>query len=185
MQTAHSIADFAAEHPQKFSQWKNESNSIISLSTDNEETLLKLYEKYKDKTDVVLFYEPDIDAYTSLCMYGTPSIRKKLSHLPLSLKKLNRLGIVENSTSDHQSIGNKETTIEEKVANSSSIIVGSSSLPQATNSGNSSSAEQRSLKPSVVGSTPTSRTIVEDDEEETTCPDHTPYWGVCSTCGCY
>ena len=24
-----------------------------------------------------------------------------------------------------------------------------------------------------------------DDEEETKCPDHTPYWGVCSTCGQY
>jgi hypothetical protein len=24
-----------------------------------------------------------------------------------------------------------------------------------------------------------------DYEEETKCPDHTPYWGVCSTCGQY
>jgi hypothetical protein len=24
-----------------------------------------------------------------------------------------------------------------------------------------------------------------EDEEETKCPDHTPYWGVCSTCGQY
>jgi hypothetical protein len=24
-----------------------------------------------------------------------------------------------------------------------------------------------------------------DDEEELKCPDHTPYWGVCSTCGQY
>ena len=24
-----------------------------------------------------------------------------------------------------------------------------------------------------------------DEEEETKCPDHTPYWGVCSTCGKY
>jgi hypothetical protein len=35
---------------------------------------------------VSLFFEPDIDGYTSMAVYGTPQIRKKLSYLPLSLK---------------------------------------------------------------------------------------------------
>lgn len=87
MQSAHSLADFAAEFPETFSKWKKESNSIISLDIPNEESLLKLYEKLKKLgCDIVLFYEPDISAYTSFCLYATPEIRKKLSYLPLILK---------------------------------------------------------------------------------------------------
>ncbi len=87
VQSTHSIADFAHEHPETFANWKAESNSIICLSTQSEETLLKLYEKYKRITPVTLFYEPDVNAYTSLCLYGTPKVRKSLSHLSLSLKE--------------------------------------------------------------------------------------------------
>jgi hypothetical protein len=36
-----------------------------------------------------MFFEPDVNEFTSLCVYGTPEIRKKLSHLPLSLKSKN------------------------------------------------------------------------------------------------
>jgi len=36
---------------------------------------------------VVKFFEPDVDEFTSICLYGTPEIRKKLSHLPLIMKK--------------------------------------------------------------------------------------------------
>ena len=89
VQSTHSIADFAAEHPIPFKNWKSDSNSIICLSTPNEESLLKLYKKFKERTYVSLFHEPDINGYTSLCLYGTSSIRKKLSYLPLSLKNIN------------------------------------------------------------------------------------------------
>jgi len=33
-----------------------------------------------------MFFEPDVDQFTSVCLYGTPQIRKSLSHLPLALK---------------------------------------------------------------------------------------------------
>jgi hypothetical protein len=33
-----------------------------------------------------MFFEPDVDEFTSVCLYGTPKIRKSLSHLPLALK---------------------------------------------------------------------------------------------------
>jgi hypothetical protein len=33
-----------------------------------------------------MFFEPDVNQFTSLCLYGTPKIRKSLSHLPLALK---------------------------------------------------------------------------------------------------
>lgn len=87
VQSCHSIADFAFEYPKKFKDWKNDSNSIICLSVKNEFELNKLYEKYKESTPSVIFYEPDVDEMTSICLYGTPDIRKKLRHLPLLLKK--------------------------------------------------------------------------------------------------
>ncbi len=86
VQSTHSIADFAFEFPEVFSKWKSSSNSIICLSVKNEFELERLYEKFKDLTPSVIFYEPDVDERTSLCLYGTPEIRKKLRSLPLLLK---------------------------------------------------------------------------------------------------
>jgi len=86
VQSTHSIADFAAEHPSYFKRWKIESNSIICLSVSDETELLKLYEKFKTKTPTVKFFEPDVDEVTSICLYGTKEVRRSLSHLPLSLK---------------------------------------------------------------------------------------------------
>jgi len=87
VQSQHSIADFQHAFPVSSKYWKEESNSIISLSVGSEEKLLKLYDKLSKQTDVVLFREPDIDNQaTSIAILGTPQIRKKLSHLPLALK---------------------------------------------------------------------------------------------------
>lgn len=86
VQSTHSVADFAAEYPENFKKWKSETNSIICLGVLNETELLKLYNKFKDKTQSVIFFEPDVNEYTSLCIYGTPEIRKKLNNLPLLLK---------------------------------------------------------------------------------------------------
>jgi hypothetical protein len=91
VQSTHSIADFAFEFPETFSKWKSESNSIICLSVKNEFELQKLYHKYKELTESVIFFEPDVDEFTSVCLYGTPQIRKSLSHLSLALKnKINQ-----------------------------------------------------------------------------------------------
>jgi glutathione peroxidase len=73
------------------SAYKGKTLLIVNVAskcglTPQYEDLQALYEKYKDKTQVVLFYEPDISSETSLCLYGTPDIRKKLSHLKLLLK---------------------------------------------------------------------------------------------------
>lgn len=83
-QSTHSIADFSAEFPETFKNWKKESNSIICLAIPNEDSLLKLHEKIKKlNLDCSLFYEPDVNAYTSLCFYAPSDVRKKFSHLPL------------------------------------------------------------------------------------------------------
>jgi len=87
VQTAHAIADFAFENLSTFQKWKDESNSIVSLSVPSEDHLRKIYDDLKDISILTYFSEPDInDQWTSLCIYGCPNIRKKLSYLPLSLK---------------------------------------------------------------------------------------------------
>ena len=86
VQSNHAVADFAHEHPETFASWKGDSNSIC-LSATSEEHLLRLYEKYKRITPATIFFEPDVNAYTSLCLYGTPKVRKSLSHLSLTLKE--------------------------------------------------------------------------------------------------
>ena len=86
VQSTHSVADFAFEYPDTFMKWKLESNSIICLSVKDEIELKKIYQKFKDLTPSIIFYEPDVDEMTSLCLYGTSDIRKKLRSLPLLLK---------------------------------------------------------------------------------------------------
>lgn len=88
VQTAHVIADFAHDHPDQFKQWKQNSNSIITLAIKDEQSLIALYERLKEKTPyITAFYEPDIqDQMTAICVYGTPEIRKLLSNIPLALK---------------------------------------------------------------------------------------------------
>lgn len=88
VQSSHAIADFSYEYPDIFNKWKEESNSIICLSAKSEKNLLKLFEKFSQLTPGVKFFEPDVNEWTSICLYGTPQIRKSLSYLPLTLKKL-------------------------------------------------------------------------------------------------
>lgn len=118
-QSCHSIADFAAEHPQQFKDWKQTSNSIICLSVKDEAALLKLHTKYKDRTQVSLFYEPDVDQYTSMCFYGTPAIRKKLAYLPLIMKSKTDDSSV--STTPEHPIINPEPEPEPVVQQSTSL----------------------------------------------------------------
>ena len=90
VQSGHAIADFAWEYPQIFKEWKLQSNSIICLSATSEEHLLSLYQKYQKLTPAVKFFEPDVNEWTSICLWATPQIRKGLSYLPLTLKKLSQ-----------------------------------------------------------------------------------------------
>ena len=87
VQSTHALADFAAEHPEKFKEWKATSNYIVCLSVPNEDKLLELRDKLALDTETSLFFEPDVDSYTAFCAYGTPEIRRKLSSLPLALKR--------------------------------------------------------------------------------------------------
>lgn len=90
VQSTHSVADFASEFPDTFMKWKSESNSIICLDAKNEQTLLKFYDQLREITQSVIFFEPDVNQYTSMCVYGTPEVRKKLRNLQLLLLSKNK-----------------------------------------------------------------------------------------------
>lgn len=88
VQTGHSIAEFANQLPTQFQDWVKNSNYLISLSVDNEDSLRNLYDKLKYYgAHVVAFTEPDMDdQLTSICYYGTPELRKYTQKLNLALQ---------------------------------------------------------------------------------------------------
>jgi len=88
VQTGHSIAEFAHQYPDQFHDWIRNSNYLVSLSTDNEESLKELYNRLvHNGAHVVAFTEPDIDSQlTSICYFGTPEMRKLTEKLDLALK---------------------------------------------------------------------------------------------------
>lgn len=90
VQSGHAIAEFVQQFPDKFAEWKQQSNYLISLSVDNEEKLQRLFYKLQDNgADVVAFTEPDInDQLTSICYYGTPEMRKHTDKLDLALSEV-------------------------------------------------------------------------------------------------
>ncbi len=89
VQSCHSIADFAYDHPDIFKQWKQESNSIITLAVKDEQSLIDICNKLQSVTPYITsFREPDIDnQMTAIAIYGTPEIRKMLCNIPLALKE--------------------------------------------------------------------------------------------------
>ena len=90
VQSGHAIAEFIQHFPDKFAEWKQQSNYLISLSVDDEERLQRLFYKLQDNgADVVAFTEPDIDdQLTSICYYGTPEMRKITQNLDLALEEV-------------------------------------------------------------------------------------------------
>lgn len=96
MQSLHAIADFICAFPSLTAEWKRNSNSIISLSTTDENSLNQLIERFEKKgIPFISFQEPDIDNQTtSICVYGTPEVRRSLSNLPLCLKEKKEVATV-------------------------------------------------------------------------------------------
>lgn len=83
-QSTHSALAFAYKFPNIIKNWEEVSGSIICLQVNNEDELKKLSDKLKKYTDVVDFYEPDLnDELTSICLYADESVRKKVRYLPL------------------------------------------------------------------------------------------------------
>lgn len=91
-QSCHSVAAFAIDYPEQLKKWDKDSKSIICLACKNEQELDSLFTKLSKLTPVTKFYEPDLDdQLTSICLYASPEVRKKLSYLPLLGKIKNQL----------------------------------------------------------------------------------------------
>ena len=118
-QSNHATADHGHDFPEVSKQWKEESNSIITLTVSSEEELIKLYNKLSKTHNVSLFFEPDIDQHTALCFYADENIRKKLRHLPLAGKvegKVDRLILDMKRTpqTENQSVWDHGVSVSKK-----------------------------------------------------------------------
>lgn len=80
VQTAHAVADFAAEHPAEFSAWRNGSNYLCCLTIE-QRTLQRLIHKMEQLyVKHTIFREPDIgNQITAIAVECLPkSIHTKL-----------------------------------------------------------------------------------------------------------
>lgn len=84
--TVDIIYQLAFNNPKLLHEWKRVSNSVINLSVKDIDELELIYNKFKDEVTIVKFFEPDVDEYTSIGFILHKDQRKKLSHLPLSLR---------------------------------------------------------------------------------------------------
>lgn len=89
-QSGHGIAQFYLDQPELARKWNN--NYLISLSVPSEQKLTHLLEKLqKRNVPVSYFTEPDIgNELTSICFLETEETKKYTSHLPLSLKHIDK-----------------------------------------------------------------------------------------------
>ena len=85
-QTSHAVADFAYDNYESFIEWKEDSNYIICLSAKNEFELLKLNSIVSEITKTSLFFEPDINEYTSFSFVSNNETKRITSRLSLILK---------------------------------------------------------------------------------------------------
>jgi hypothetical protein len=61
VQTAHVLADFAAEHPEEFLRWNDGNNTLVVLTVPNENELTKLQTIADDgELSYTVFFEPDL-----------------------------------------------------------------------------------------------------------------------------
>ena len=87
-QISHVVADFSIYRPNEFKNWHNNSQYIVALQTQDEKSLVELYEKAQlENLDVICFREPDLNhSVTSLAFVPHIANRRLLSHLPLAGK---------------------------------------------------------------------------------------------------
>lgn len=84
-QITHGIIEFCLEYPEITNQWHNESNYVVVLSVENEETLINLLMKAKNKNiKCSYFSEPDLNnALTCLVLEPTLDSKKICSNIKL------------------------------------------------------------------------------------------------------
>lgn len=74
----------AYEQPEAFQEWVKESNTVVLLGARNERALLGWEYTFENYGAYHLFYEPDIDEYTSIAgILSVTYADKYLRALPL------------------------------------------------------------------------------------------------------
>jgi peptidyl-tRNA hydrolase len=96
------LAQFSYDSPQDFRKWVEESNYIVVLSTENEDSLKDIINKLEDEgLDHSVFVEPDLDnQVTALAISPKHSewASRWLSSLPLAMKEYNIMSNQEKQT---------------------------------------------------------------------------------------
>ena len=85
VQSVHAAIDFCVANPGLAGDWHTASNTLALLSVPDERALTDLWTRLQDRGYTgVLFYEPDVDEHTALCV--EPAAAAVLKRLPLALK---------------------------------------------------------------------------------------------------
>jgi peptidyl-tRNA hydrolase len=89
VQTAHVLTEFIFEHQYEAARWKNESNTIVMLTVDDEYQLLQLLNQAREQSiSNSLFKEPDLqDAVTAIALAPGNATHKLCKTLSLALRK--------------------------------------------------------------------------------------------------
>jgi hypothetical protein len=89
VQSCHAVADFAENFKELFDEWKQTSNTMITLTEQSEESLQKrMYQLQELKIPFAYFIEPDIDdRLTALCFIANDEQREHFKDLPLALRE--------------------------------------------------------------------------------------------------
>ena len=103
-QCCHSVADFSYFLPTEFKEWRQNSNYKICLSTKNQKSLIKLYNKLlNNNAKVIAFYEPDLNnEMTAITLLGKEYFKKYTTYLPLAGKEYG--GDINKGISDSSSL---------------------------------------------------------------------------------
>ena len=90
VQLGHAGISFQHEHPEIAKDWHTSSNYLIFLSTDNENSLIQLIEKCKERNlSYTVFIEPDLNnAVTAVAIGPSEEARKITCSLPKAFKEV-------------------------------------------------------------------------------------------------
>ena len=85
VQAGHAAVQFQYEHPELATNWYNNSNYLIFLTTGSEDDLQKLIDKANSQNiQISIFREPDINnQITAIALQPCEQSRKMTSALPL------------------------------------------------------------------------------------------------------
>lgn len=87
VQSGHALADFCIQHSEIANSWHKNSNYLVYLSVEDEESLHRLIAKLQSR-DITMsvFQEPDLDnQITAIAIEPTKEAHRLCSSLPLAL----------------------------------------------------------------------------------------------------